>query len=69
MKTNVSLNVSDKDYLVSLNVSVMLRTELRGKCGTKDGGKRQNIREKMENEKPAEGSLLLGTFLWRSGQV
>lgn len=36
----MSLNVSDKDYLVSLNVSVMLRTELRGKCGTKEGGKR-----------------------------
>ena len=29
MKTNVSLNISDKDYLALLNVSVMLRTELR----------------------------------------
>lgn len=40
MKTNVSLNISDKDYLALLNVSVMLRTELRGKCGTREGGKR-----------------------------
>lgn len=58
MKTNVSLNVSDKDYLVSLNVSVMLRTELRGKCGTKEGGKRQNIREKMENETKEKNARL-----------
>ena len=58
MKTNVSLNVSDKDYLVSLNVSVMLRTELTGKCGTKEGGKRQNIREKMENETKEKNARL-----------
>ena len=58
MKTNVSLNVSDKDYLVSLNVSVLLRTEVRGKCGTKEGGKRQNIREKMENETKEKNARL-----------
>lgn len=36
----MSLSTSDKDYLVSLNESIMLRTELRGKLGTREGGKR-----------------------------
>lgn len=54
----MSLNVSDKDYLVSLNVSVMLRTELRGKCGTKEGEKRENIREKIENETKEKNARL-----------
>lgn len=36
----MSLSISDKDYLVSLNESIMLRTELRRKLGTREGGKR-----------------------------
>ena len=39
-KTNLSLSVSDNKYLLSLNVIVMLRTELRGTCATDEDGKR-----------------------------
>lgn len=68
----MSLNISDKDYLALLNVSVMLRTELRGNAGQGKVGRDKAYERKLSETKEKNarlGSEQLNRNKWQNWKM